>query len=191
MILFRKMSHLLEKILSVLRVILIKIKYPSVKITFNSYVGKNCQIHCDNNSRIFLNKVHLANGVVLEAKRGGQISIIKSYIGFNSVIVSIDSISIGENVEIAEMVVLRDQNHNFDFTSTPISIQGFNYAPIFIGNNTWVGAKATILKGVSIGENCLIGAHSLVNKGSFPDGCLIVGSPAKIIASSKSSHKVD
>ncbi len=53
-------------------------------------------------------------------------------------------------------------------------------APISIENNVWIGEKATILKGVSIGENSVIGAGSVVTK-SIPANCVAVGSPAKVI----------
>ncbi len=176
---FRKISEIRAKALSYYRIFVLKLKYNNIEIGFNSYIGKNCQIHCDNDAKIIFKSVHLADGVVIHARRSGKIIIEKCYFGFNCVVFSMDSITIGENVEIAEMVVIRDQDHRFDFSNTPISQQGFYHAPIKIGNNTWIGAKATILKGVSIGDNCLIGAHSLVNKGDFPDGSFIVGSPAK------------
>ena len=51
-----------------------------------------------------------------------------------------------------------------------------------IGDNSLVGIGSTILNGATIGRNCLVGAHSLVTEGkSFPDGSLILGSPAKAV----------
>lgn len=51
-----------------------------------------------------------------------------------------------------------------------------------IGDNTLVGVSSTILNGAKIGRNCLIGAHSLITEGKqFPDGVLILGSPAKVV----------
>lgn len=50
-----------------------------------------------------------------------------------------------------------------------------------IGDNSLIGIGSTILNGATIGENCLVGAHALVTEGkSFPDGSLILGSPAKV-----------
>jgi carbonic anhydrase/acetyltransferase-like protein (isoleucine patch superfamily) len=51
-----------------------------------------------------------------------------------------------------------------------------------IGNNSLIGIGSTILNGATIGENCLVGAHALITEGkSFPDGSLILGSPAKVV----------
>jgi carbonic anhydrase/acetyltransferase-like protein (isoleucine patch superfamily) len=53
-----------------------------------------------------------------------------------------------------------------------------------IGPNTLIGMGATILNGARIGANSIVGANALVTEGKeFPDGSLIVGSPAKIVRS--------
>ena len=53
-----------------------------------------------------------------------------------------------------------------------------------IDDNSLIGIGSTILNGASIGKNCLVGAHALVTEGkSFPDGSLILGTPAKFIRS--------
>ena len=51
-----------------------------------------------------------------------------------------------------------------------------------IGDNTLIGIKSTILNRAVIGKNCIVGANALITEGkSFPDGSLIVGSPAKVV----------
>jgi carbonic anhydrase/acetyltransferase-like protein (isoleucine patch superfamily) len=51
-----------------------------------------------------------------------------------------------------------------------------------VGDNTLIGMGATILNNARIGKNCLVGANALVTEGKeFPDGSLIVGSPAKVV----------
>lgn len=51
---------------------------------------------------------------------------------------------------------------------------------IHIGKNVWIGENVSILQGVSLGDGCIVGANSVVTR-SFPEGCMLVGSPAKII----------
>lgn len=57
----------------------------------------------------------------------------------------------------------------------------FESAPIIIGDNVWIGANTTILKGVEIGSGCVIAAHSVVTAGVYPANSLIAGVPAKVI----------
>lgn len=52
--------------------------------------------------------------------------------------------------------------------------------PITIGNNVWIGGNVTILPGVSIGDNCTIGAGSVVTH-NIPANSIVVGNPAKVI----------
>lgn len=90
-------------------------------------------------------------------------------------------IKIGDDCLFAAGVQILDSNgHNVKSSSrafetdTPI--------PIIIGNNVWVGLNAIILKGTTIGDNCVISAGSVV-KGDFPPNSIISGNPAKIVKS--------
>lgn len=176
--LYRKTSDLNENFSAKLRVLSLKIKYPNIKISGKTKIGKNCYIVCDDKSSLFLKDVTIAHNTVIVATRGGKISITNSFIGFNCIIVGINQITIKKHCEIAEFTVIRDQNHNYNFSETRISDQGYNSAPILIKENVWVGSKSTILKGVTIEKNSVIAAHSMVNK-SLHKTALIGGLPAK------------
>lgn len=54
------------------------------------------------------------------------------------------------------------------------------FAPIHICNKTWIGARVTILKGVTIGEGAIVGAGSVVTK-DVPAWSVVAGNPAKIV----------
>lgn len=62
------------------------------------------------------------------------------------------------------------------------------YGKIKIGSNTFIGHNTTILPGVTIGDNCVIGASSIVTK-SIPDGVVVAGSPCRYICSSEEYYK--
>jgi acetyltransferase-like isoleucine patch superfamily enzyme len=91
-----------------------------------------------------------------------------------------ESIEIGEDCLIAEMVSIRDHNHRFDRLDVPVRCQGMASAPIRIGRNVWIGGKATIIKGVTIGDNAVIGANAVVTH-DVPANSIAVGVPARVI----------
>jgi acetyltransferase-like isoleucine patch superfamily enzyme len=82
-------------------------------------------------------------------------------------------------LRIAEHVKIRDQDHVFGLGLKP-SQAGFSTAPVFIGDNVWIGAKATITKGVKIGNNCVVGANSVVTC-DVPANSVVVGAPARVV----------
>lgn len=74
-----------------------------------------------------------------------------------------EKISIGENTIIGENVKMYDHNHRFN-QKGPKYEQGFTKDPITIGKNCWIGSNVTILKGVHIGDNTVIGAGITLKK---------------------------
>lgn len=179
---YRKLPEYINKLSSLLRIVHLTLQYPSlrIKIGSNTYIGKNCKIVCVDGGKMILENVYINYGCFIYCEQGATLTIKNSYIGMNSVIVAVNSIDIENNCEIAEMVVIRDQNHKHDLSDTPIAKQGLDAASIVIGSNVWVGAKATILKGVRIGKNSIVGANAVVTK-SYPEQSIIAGVPAKKI----------
>lgn len=53
---------------------------------------------------------------------------------------------------------------------------------VIIGDHVWIACNVSILKGAKVGNNCIVGAHSVISKESIPDGTLVAGNPIKIIA---------
>ena len=93
-------------------------------------------------------------------------------------------IVIGNNVAIGNHVKLITSDHVFDKNDVPIKDQGIETDKITIKDNVWIGAGTTILKGVVIGENSVIGAQSLVNK-NIPPNVIAVGDPCKVVKERK------
>ena len=89
-------------------------------------------------------------------------------------------LEIGEDCIIGPYFSCHPENHNFEDLDQPIRLQGVNRKGIKIGKNCWVGAKVTVLDGVTIGDNCVLAAGAVVTR-SFPDNCVIGGVPAKML----------
>lgn len=98
-------------------------------------------------------------------------------------IASETGIDIGESVLIAAYVYIGPGNHGHADPNVPIIEQAMDRrGGVKIGKNSWIGTRATILDGVTIGEGAIVGAHSLV-KEDVPDRAIVAGTPAKIIRS--------
>lgn len=102
----------------------------------------------------------------------------ESRIGLGNVVIG--PVTIGDDVIIAQGVVMSGLDHNFNRTDISISKQGVSTELINIGNNVWIGANAVITKGVKIGDNSVIAACSLVNR-DVPPFSVVAGSPASVI----------
>lgn len=90
------------------------------------------------------------------------------------------SVTIGDDVLVASGVYISDHDHAVspDF-SVPIE-SGLVSSPVVIGDRVWIGEKASILKGVELGDDCVVAAHCVVTK-SFPARSVIGGVPGRIL----------
>lgn len=105
------------------------------------------------------------------------------HIGEYNHITSTNKIIIGDGLLTGRWVTITDNSHGkTDYASLlepPIERKIYSKGPVIIGNNVWIGDKATILPGVTIGDGAVIGANTVVTK-DVPPFCIIVGNPATI-----------
>ena len=87
------------------------------------------------------------------------------------------SIEIGEDCMFSNHITIRTSDSHMINDSTGKRIN--SPAPVVIGRHVWIAPESTILKGVTLGNNVIVGSKSLVTK-SFGDSCLIAGLPATI-----------
>jgi acetyltransferase-like isoleucine patch superfamily enzyme len=99
-------------------------------------------------------------------------------IGIGSVLIG--PVNIGDDVRLAQNVVVSGLNHNYADIKQPISTQGVNTEQIYIGDETWIGANCVILPGVFIGKHCVVAAGSIVTK-NIPSYSVVAGNPARIM----------
>ncbi len=140
----------------------------------------------------FGDNVYIGKNMVLTAwdKHGNQTFTPEIVIGNNTQIgrdchiTAIDSIKIGDNVLMGMKITITDNSHGkaefIDLKSSPSERHLYSRGEVVVGNSVWIGDKATILPGVKIGENSIIGANSVVTK-DVPRNCVVVGNPARII----------
>lgn len=146
----------------------------------NVKFGKLIRCHGGSEIRVYkasslsvADNVSLGQRTIISVLNGGSLRIGEN-VGINSdcKVVCHDNISIGKNTIFAPSVYVYDHDHIFKKESG-VEHRRFRTAPIEIGENCWIGAQTVILKGTKIGNNCLIAAGSVV-KGNVPDNTLFV-----------------
>lgn len=91
-------------------------------------------------------------------------------------------IEMGDNVQITEGVTILTHGYDWSVFKGEYGDVLGSAGHVKIGSNVFIGMKATILKGTTIGDNVIIGANSLINK-DVPSDCVVVGNPQRIICS--------
>ena len=114
------------------------------------------------------------SGSTISVNKNSTLIIENGYINTNTEINCFNKIIIGKNCTISEGVIIRDcDNHLMEGNDS-------SSAPIIIGDNVWIGIRAIILKGVSIGDGSVVAAGAVVNK-DVPPYSLVGGVPAKVL----------
>ena len=111
----------------------------------------------------------------------GEVSIgAKSVIGQECTISAFQHVSIGRECIIADRVMLIDFDHGVTEVERPIRLQGIYKRDVRVGHNVWMGYGACVLRGVSIGDNAIVGTSAVVTK-EVPANAVVGGAPASVI----------
>ncbi|MEL6579494.1 MAG: acyltransferase [Cyanobacteria bacterium J06621_12] len=108
-----------------------------------------------------------------------------TYINRNTIIDAIALIKIGQDCAIASNCYITDHDHGLDLRFPPLQ-QPMVAQQTIIGDRVWIGANATVLKGVQIGNDAVVGAGSVVTK-DVPSKAIVVGVPARVLRMKNSS----
>tara|TARA_B110001469_G_scaffold122004_1_gene132084 strand:- start:341 stop:985 length:645 start_codon:yes stop_codon:yes gene_type:complete len=151
-----------------------------------------CPVRCDGEGKVLLDE-HVTLGypkapragkgeILLQARSSGSTITIaaRTVINNNVSLIANNSITIGTDCLIGEFVSVYDCDFHEITPEKRSSDSAGNIAEVAIGNNVWLGSRAIILKGVTIGENSVIAAGSVVTK-SIPPNVVAGGNPATVI----------
>jgi acetyltransferase-like isoleucine patch superfamily enzyme len=111
----------------------------------------------------------------------GEVRIgAKSVLGQECTISAFQHVSIGRECIVADRVMLIDFDHGVVETERPIREQGIYKRDVNVGHNVWVGYGACFLRGVTVGDNCVVGTYAVVNR-DVPPNAVVAGVPARIL----------
>ena len=156
-------------------------KGPDALICATSLITVNLPIH--KRSSVCCIRFEIKGDIVVTAPfycdYGFNISVGNNfYTNHNCTILDAAKVEIGDSVFLAPNCVISTAGHATD----PLQrSQGLEFAkPIRIGNHVWIGANVSVLPGVTIGDNTIIGAGSVVNR-DIPSGVVAAGNPCRVI----------
>jgi len=104
----------------------------------------------------------------------------KTVLGQEITISAFQHVSIGRECVVADRVMLIDFDHGASESERPVRLQGIYKRDVRIGHNCWIGYGACILRGVTVGDNAIIGTSAVVTR-DVPDNAVVGGAPARVL----------
>ena len=139
-----------------------------LRIGSHFYLGRN--------SRFLLVSAYRGGTYSPEIRIGDNVTI-----GSRFSALSAAPIRIGDDCLLASDILITSENHGMDpETHASYGDNPLEAAPVTIGKGCWIGEKAVILPGVSLGDKCIVAAGAVVNR-SFPAYTIVAGVPARAI----------
>ena len=163
--------------------------YPNINLkeSTNITIGKNVTIHSnvrfqqyDNSPIIISNNVEIFDHSVIQSLGGGIIIGENVIIGEYTTIQAQANVTIEDDVLLASKIQFISNTHTYEDINIPIKYQPNISSPILVKRGAWIGINSTILAGVTIGINSIVGGGSLVTK-DVPNYTVVGGIPAKPI----------
>jgi acetyltransferase-like isoleucine patch superfamily enzyme len=136
-------------------------------------IGKQASVHLGRWSWI-------GHGSKIRAHEGEVHIGAKSVLGQECTISAFQHVSIGRECVIADRVMLIDFDHGVVEVERPIREQGIYKRDVRVGHNVWVGYGAAFLRGVTVGDNAVVGTYAVITR-DVPANAVVAGVPARVL----------
>jgi acetyltransferase-like isoleucine patch superfamily enzyme len=145
------------------------------------FLGRRLEIEIDRRGRVRFGRfVWIGDGTKIRCHEGEVLIGDKTVLGQECTISAYQHVRIGDQCVIADRAMFIDFDHNMAETERPIRVQGIYKRDVDVGSNVWIGYGASILRGVSLGDNSVIGTYAVVTK-DVPANAVVGGIPARVI----------
>ena len=146
-----------------------------------AFVGPGVKLEIGRDARLYLGRWSwIGHGCKIRAHEGEVRIGAKTVLGQECTISAFQHISIGRECIVADRVMLIDFDHGVVETERPIREQGIYKRDVNVGHNVWVGYGACFLRGVTVGDNCVVGTYAVVNR-DVPSNAVVAGVPARVL----------
>jgi acetyltransferase-like isoleucine patch superfamily enzyme len=136
-------------------------------------IGRNAKLHIGRWAWI-------GHGSKIRAHEGEVRIGAKTVMGQECTISAFQHVAIGRECIVADRVMLIDFDHGVVEVERPIRLQGIYKRDVNVGHNVWIGYGACILRGVTVGDNSVIGTNAVVTR-EVPANAVVGGVPARVI----------
>jgi acetyltransferase-like isoleucine patch superfamily enzyme len=149
------------------------IRYKRFKFTLFNIVSPFTEIEIDKSGALTLGrKIRIKSGSKIRVRSGAEVFIgDNTFFNHGCMVTSREKIVIGKDVQMGPNVLIYDHDHDFK-KKDGFKNQFYKTSSVIIGDNVWIGANVVILRGTNIGNNCVIGAGSIL-KGKYNDNTVI------------------
>jgi acetyltransferase-like isoleucine patch superfamily enzyme len=145
-------------------------------------IGKHATLHIGRWAWI-------GHGTKLRVHEGEVRIGAKTVMGQECTISAFQHVSIGRECIVADRVMLIDFDHGVVEVERPIRLQGIYKRDVRVGHNVWIGYGACILRGVTVGDNSVIGTSAVVTR-EVPANAIVGGVPARVIRMRAAPHSM-
>jgi acetyltransferase-like isoleucine patch superfamily enzyme len=122
----------------------------------------------------------IGDGTKIRCHEGAVEIGAKTVLGQECTISAYKLVRIGEQCVIADRTMFIDFDHGTIEVERPIRVQGIYKRNVVVGSNVWIGYGACFLRGVSVGDNSIVGTYAVVNR-DVPANAVVGGIPAKVL----------
>jgi acetyltransferase-like isoleucine patch superfamily enzyme len=136
-------------------------------------IGRNAKLHIGRWAWI-------GHGTKLRVHEGEVRIGAKTVVGQECTVSAFQHVSIGRECIVADRVMLIDFDHGMVEVERPVRLQGIYKRDVRVGHNVWIGYGACILRGVTVGDNSVVGTSAVVTR-EVPANAVVGGVPARVI----------
>jgi acetyltransferase-like isoleucine patch superfamily enzyme len=164
------------------RFLLLRLRHREVVTEGMVYLGRRVELRARKGyGRIVLGRwVHIGDGNRLRAHEGTLRVGDKTVLGRENTLNCYLDLDIGPRCIVADWVYMCDFDHRTDDVHLAIKDQGIVKTPVRIGEDVWVGVKASVLRGAQVGRGSVLAAHTVV-RGEVPPFSVVAGVPGRVV----------
>ena len=154
------------------------------------FIGPGVKFEIGRDARVRLGRWSwIGHGCKVRVHEGELIIGARSVLGQECTISAFQHVSIGRECIIADRAMMIDFDHGMVEVERPIREQGIYKRDVRIGHNVWIGYGACVLRGVTVGNNAVIGTSAVVTC-DVPENAVVGGIPAKVIRMRKAPRQL-